>query len=58
MRNYPSSIAVIECRSDAIIDDPELFHNTPIGLQIMGRQLEEEKVLAAALEVQRCIATL
>lgn len=27
-------------------DDPELFHGTPIGLQLIGRTLEEEGVLA------------
>jgi len=36
-------------------DDPEVFHGMPIGLQIMGRRLEEEKVLAVAEEVRRCV---
>lgn len=36
-------------------DDPEVFHGMSIGLQILGRRLEEEKVLAVAEEVRRCL---
>lgn len=35
--------------------DSETFHNVPVGVQIMGRRLEEESVLAAAEEVKRCL---
>ncbi|GIZ42592.1 hypothetical protein CKM354_000585300 [Cercospora kikuchii] len=31
--------------------DPDLFHGMPIGLQVVGQRLEEEKVLAIAKEV-------
>lgn len=31
--------------------DPDLFHGMPIGLQVVGQRLEEEKVLAIAEEV-------
>lgn len=34
------------------IDDPEVFDGMPVGLQIMGRRLEEEKVLAIAKELE------
>lgn len=27
-------------------DDPELMHGHPVGLQVVGRRLQEEKVLA------------
>lgn len=37
------------------IDDPVLFHDSPIGLQVVCRRLEEEKVLAIAEEVERII---
>lgn len=29
-------------------DDPEVYHGAPVGLQIVGRKFEEEKVLAVA----------
>lgn len=28
-----------------LVDDPELQHGTPVGLQLVGRRLEEEKIL-------------
>ena len=28
------------------IDDPEIFHGMPVGLQLVGKTLEEEAVLA------------
>lgn len=28
--------------------DPELFHNAPISLQLVGRYMEEEKLMAVA----------
>lgn len=27
-------------------DDAELYHGAPVGLQLVGRRLQEEKVLA------------
>ncbi|KZF19859.1 amidase [Xylona heveae TC161] len=36
--------------------DPNLFHGTPVGLQLVGRRLEEERVLAAAAELGRCLS--
>ena len=32
-------------------DDPELFHGLPVGLQLIGRTLEEEGVIGAMTEV-------
>ena len=37
------------------LDDPVVFHGTPIGLQVMGKRLEEERVLAIAGELRRCL---
>lgn len=33
------------------IDDPESMHGHPVGLQVVGRRLEEEKVLAGMATV-------
>lgn len=30
------------------LDDPEIYHGAPVGLQIVARKFEEEKVLAIA----------
>ncbi|KAL7269698.1 hypothetical protein RUND412_007621 [Rhizina undulata] len=35
--------------------DPELYHGMPVGVQIMGRRLEEEKVLAIAGVVEHAL---
>lgn len=35
--------------------DPDLMHNMPVGLQIVGRRLEEEKVLGAGKMIERAI---
>lgn len=37
--------------------DPERMHGHSIGLQIIGRRLEEEKVLAAARVVEDVLGT-
>lgn len=34
---------------------PEVFANAPVGLQIVGRRQEDEKVLAALVEVERAM---
>lgn len=33
------------------IDDPESMHGHPVALQVVGRRLEEEKVLAGMVIV-------
>lgn len=35
-----------------LIDDPESMHGHPVGLQVVGRRLEEEKVLAGMVIVE------
>ena len=37
--------------------DPELMHGMPVGLQVVGRRLEEEKVLSAGKVIERVIRT-
>lgn len=39
-------------------DDPDLFNNMPIPIQVWGRKLEEEKVLVIMEEVERCAGLL
>ena len=31
-----------------VLDDAEFYHEMPIGLQIVGRRFEDEKVIAVA----------
>jgi hypothetical protein len=40
--------------SNEDLDDPEVFHGEPVGMQIVGRRLEE-KALAIAEEVVNCL---
>lgn len=30
------------------IDDPEIYHGAPVGVQLVGRRLQEEKLLVLA----------
>ena len=41
--------------SGDVLDDPDVFHGTPIAVHLMGRKLEEEELLAVAQETQRCL---
>lgn len=38
-----------------LTDDPETFDNAPVGIQVMGKRLEEEQVLAAVGEITCCL---
>lgn len=37
-------------------DDPELYHGAPVGLQLVGRRLQEEKMLVLAEHVGDAVA--
>lgn len=39
------SLYHLKLANSILIDDAELFDGAPVGLQIMGRRLEEEKVI-------------
>ena len=32
----------------SVADDPEIFHGAHVGVQLVGRRLQEEKMLALA----------
>lgn len=36
-------------------DDPEIYHGAPVGIQIVGKKFEEEKVLAIAHLVNQAL---
>lgn len=42
-----------DCADRVDADDPELFHGSPVGLQVMCRRLEEETALGLAGIVTR-----
>lgn len=42
----PSSLLYSNKRADNVLDDADIMHGMPISLQLVGRRLEEEKVLA------------
>ena len=39
------------------IDDPEIYDGGPVGVQIVARKFEEEKVLAIGKIVQQVLTT-
>jgi Asp-tRNA(Asn)/Glu-tRNA(Gln) amidotransferase A subunit family amidase len=38
-----------------VLDDPELFHNAPVSLQLVGRPFQDEKLLACASIVDKVV---
>ena len=38
-------------------DEPETYHGGPVGVQIVGRKYEEEKIWAVAKIVMRILET-
>lgn len=34
--------------SDCAVDDADTYHGAPVGVQLIGRRLQEEKVLTLA----------
>lgn len=40
-----------EEKTNVCADDPELWHGAPIGLQLVGRNLDEERLLAVSAVV-------
>ena len=40
------------------VDDPQLFHGLPVGLQLVGRTLEEEGVIAMTEVVDKALKAL
>lgn len=33
-------------RATVLTDDPHIYHGTPVGVQLVGKRFQEEKVLA------------
>lgn len=42
---------------DLLVDDPKVFDGAPIGLQIVGKHLRDEEMLAAARVIEESIRT-
>jgi Asp-tRNA(Asn)/Glu-tRNA(Gln) amidotransferase A subunit family amidase len=38
-----------------VLDDPELWHGGPIGLQLIAKQFEDERLLAVSAEVDQVV---
>lgn len=38
-----------------VLDDPEAYDGAPVAIQIVGRRLTEERVMAIAAEVGRLL---
>ncbi len=37
------------------LDDPEAYHGAPVAVQIIGRRLTEERIMAIAEEIGRLL---
>jgi Asp-tRNA(Asn)/Glu-tRNA(Gln) amidotransferase A subunit family amidase len=38
-----------------VSDDPEAYHSAPVAVQIVGRRLTEERIMAIAEEIGRLL---
>jgi amidase len=43
-----------QCTNERL-DDPDAYHGAPVAVQIVGRRLTEERVIAIAQEVGRLL---
>lgn len=41
--------------TDFLADDPDAYHGAPVAVQIIGRRLTEERIMAIAEEVGRVL---
>jgi Asp-tRNA(Asn)/Glu-tRNA(Gln) amidotransferase A subunit family amidase len=41
-----------------IVDDPEIYHHGPVGVQVVGRRLREEQILEIAENVSNALPKL
>jgi Asp-tRNA(Asn)/Glu-tRNA(Gln) amidotransferase A subunit family amidase len=55
-----SGVPRITDAADEFADDPEVFHGMPVGLQIVGRRFEDEKIVAILkhFESRKCLPEL
>ena len=42
------------CAND-FVDDPEAYHGAPVAVQIIGRRLTEERIMAIAEEIGKLL---
>jgi amidase len=47
----------IVLRADTMVDDPEIYDGAHVSLQIVGRRLQEEKILAIAAHVETILSS-
>ena len=47
----------VELWRNLIVDDPEVYHGGPVGLQLVGRRLREEDVLEMAEILESALKT-
>jgi amidase len=40
-----------------LADDPEAYHGAPVAVQVIGRRLTEEKVMAIAEEIGKVLGS-
>ena len=41
--------------TDKLVDDPEAYHGAPVAVQIIGRRLTEERIMAIAEEMGKLL---
>lgn len=58
MRLFTGSVSKAFCEVIFVltmVDDPDAYHGAPVAVQIIGRRLTEERVMAIAEEVGRLL---
>jgi amidase len=44
-------------RANRVVDDPQIYDGAHVSLQIVGRKLEEEKMIGIAEEVEKILSS-
>lgn len=52
---YPPSSEFVRWLTLLMLDDPDIYHGAPVAVQIIGRRLTEERIMALAEEVGRLL---
>jgi Asp-tRNA(Asn)/Glu-tRNA(Gln) amidotransferase A subunit family amidase len=61
IRRFKTTVGFLACSivlfANETVDDPEIYDGAHVSLQIVGRRLQEEKILAIAAHVENILSS-
>jgi Asp-tRNA(Asn)/Glu-tRNA(Gln) amidotransferase A subunit family amidase len=59
-RRFRTVVGFLACKfvrfANETVDDPEIYDGAHVSLQIVGRRLQEEKILAVAAHIESILS--